>query len=96
MAQTLSKVRSLVGLRRIFEGVLCRFCERLAGIHGLQGDELRLLRTLRREHPHAKADEIVALCDVALRWEFPVWGSPFPQPELFRISHPQPARIWFC
>jgi integrase len=23
------------------------------GIHGLQGDELRLLRTLRREHPHA-------------------------------------------
>ena len=53
MAQTLSKVRSLVGLRRIFEGVLCRFCERLAGIHGLQGDELRLLRTLRREHPHA-------------------------------------------
>jgi integrase len=24
-----------------------------AGIHGLQGDELRLLRALRREHPHA-------------------------------------------
>jgi integrase len=23
------------------------------GIHGLQGDELRLLRALRREHPHA-------------------------------------------
>ena len=23
------------------------------GIHGLQGDELRLLRTVRREHPHA-------------------------------------------
>jgi hypothetical protein len=23
------------------------------GIHGLQGDELRLLRELRREHPHA-------------------------------------------
>jgi integrase len=24
------------------------------GIHGLQGDELRLLRALRREHPHAE------------------------------------------
>ncbi len=23
------------------------------GIHGLQGDQLRLLRALRREHPHA-------------------------------------------
>jgi hypothetical protein len=23
------------------------------GIHGLQGDELRFLRALRREHPHA-------------------------------------------
>ena len=23
------------------------------GIHGLQGDELRLLRAMRREHPHA-------------------------------------------
>ena len=23
------------------------------GIHGLQGDEMRLLRALRREHPHA-------------------------------------------
>jgi len=23
------------------------------GIHGLPGDELRLLRALRREHPHA-------------------------------------------
>jgi integrase len=25
----------------------------MPGIHGLQGDELRLLRALRREHPHA-------------------------------------------
>ena len=34
-----------VGIRRAKNGT--------PGIHGLQGDELRLLRALRREHPHA-------------------------------------------
>jgi len=34
-------------------GPMSRLSQRAArGIHGLQGDELRLLRALRREHPH--------------------------------------------
>jgi type 1 fimbriae regulatory protein FimB/type 1 fimbriae regulatory protein FimE len=32
---------------------ICRRKNGTPGIHGLQGDELRLLRALRREHPHA-------------------------------------------
>jgi integrase len=59
------------------------------GNHGLQGDELRLLRALRREHPHADfvflserkaplsidgAQKLIERLSAAAGWSFPIYA----------------------
>jgi type 1 fimbriae regulatory protein FimE len=87
------RVSELVGLRWQQIGLddatvhINRAKNGTAGIHGLQGDELRLLRQLRREHPHADfvflserkaplsvdgAQKLIERLGVAARLPFPI------------------------
>jgi len=70
------------------------------GIHGLQGDELRLLRALRREHPHADfvflserkaplsvdgAQKLIERLGVAAELPFTLPGTPWPAAGSIRV-----------
>ena len=65
------------------------------GIHGLQGDELRLLRALRREHPHADfvflserkapVQKLIERLGVAAELPFTLPGTPWPAAGSIRV-----------
>ena len=71
------------------------------GIHGLQGDELRQLRALRREHPHADfvflserkaplsvdgAQKLIERLGVAAELSFPIHAQPVCHFPSFNIT----------